>query len=134
MATCDQRMAQEAFNLVSENDFNRGKNDQYRSFAKSFPSLIHSCGLAQAVAFAMEKNSGYVTDLATVLNAVETQILPQNLAERSRTAGVVEYMRLSRRALSAASWLKRYVSAFDETTDDAAGNISGGREDQRYAQ
>ena len=129
MATYDQQMAQEAFNLVSENNFSRGKNDQYVSFAKSFPSLIHSCGLTQAIAFAMGRNRDYVTDLATVLNAMETQVPLQNLAERSRTAGIVEYMRLSRHALSAASWLKRYVSAFDETPDDAVENTAGGGED-----
>ncbi|MDR1621243.1 MAG: type III-B CRISPR module-associated protein Cmr5 [Synergistaceae bacterium] len=121
MATYDQKMAQEAFKLVSEDSFKRGKNDQYRSFAKSFPALIHTCGLAQAIAFALEKKKeGYVGDLGTVLHAVETQITGENLAEWSRAAEIIEYMRLSRRALSAASWLKRYVSAFDETSDDAA--------------
>jgi CRISPR-associated protein Cmr5 len=114
MATYDQRMAQEAFRLVSDNGSGCGKNEQYCNFAKTFPSLIHSCGLAQAVAFAVAKNGDYLNDLALVLGTVETHISPQNFAERSRTAEVVEYMRLSRRAISAASWLKRYIAAFDD--------------------
>jgi hypothetical protein len=41
---------------------------------------------------------------------VETDV---DLSAESRNADVIKYMRLSRRALSAASWLKRYVQAFD---------------------
>jgi CRISPR-associated protein Cmr5 len=130
MATYDQKMAQKAFSLVSDNNFHRGNDDQYSSFAKSFPSLIHSCGLSQAIAFAESKNSYYVEDLAMVLGTVETHIISKDtLARRSRTANIVEYMRLSRRALSAASWLKRYAAALDETPDNAAKNAADGKED-----
>jgi CRISPR/Cas system CMR-associated protein Cmr5 small subunit len=89
----------------------RDKDKEYRSFALAFPSLIHSCGLVQAVAFAEVKNKGYAEDLTAVLKVVEADI---NLAQNSRNADVIKYMRLSRRALAAASWLKRYVQAFDD--------------------
>jgi CRISPR/Cas system CMR-associated protein Cmr5 small subunit len=101
-------MAEKAFECVLQK---KGDED-YRSFALSFPALIHSCGLVQAVAFAeIKKNNGYVEDLAAVLNKVEPHT---DLPNESRTADVVKYMRLSRRALSAASWLKRYAQAFSD--------------------
>jgi CRISPR-associated protein Cmr5 len=107
MRTYDQKMAEEAFKRVS---LKKG-DKEYRSFALAFPSLIHSCGLVQAVAFAESRNDGYVKDLAKVLNAAEAKV---DLPSESRSADVIKYMRLSRRALSAASWLKRYVQAFGD--------------------
>ena len=43
---------------------------EYQTFAKRFPALVHTCGLAQAIAFALaKKEQTYVTDLASVLQA-----------------------------------------------------------------
>jgi CRISPR-associated protein Cmr5 len=110
MRTYDQKMAEKAFKCVLP----RKDNKEYRSFALSFPALVHSCGLVQAVAFAegKEDRKKYLQDLTEVLKIVEGNGL--DLANMSRTAQVMEYMRLSRRALSAASWIKRYVQALDE--------------------
>jgi CRISPR-associated protein Cmr5 len=107
MRTYDQKMAEKAFECVLP----RKNNKEYRSFALSFPSLVHSCGLVQAVAFAEGKNRDYLSDLSKVLNVVEDKL---DLSLMSREAKVMEYTRISRRALSAASWIKRYVQAFDE--------------------
>jgi CRISPR-associated protein Cmr5 len=119
MNTFEQKMAEKAFALVSKRD-----DEEYRSFALSFPSMIHSCGLVQAVAFAVVKNKNYLRDLTEVLKVVEADLgidLPEEsrkeedlLPNESRKADVMKYMRLSRRALSAASWLKRYVQALDK--------------------
>ncbi|GHS92395.1 hypothetical protein AGMMS50276_00170 [Synergistales bacterium] len=107
MKTYDQKMAEQAFKCVNSAN-KRDKVEEYRSFALSFPSLVHSCGLVQAVAFAEIKNRDYLKDLVAVLNEVEKET---DLASKSREAQVVDYMRISRHALSAASWLKRYVQA-----------------------
>ena len=107
--TYEQKLAQKAFACVNREA--RRQNEEYINFAKSFPSLVHSCGLAQAVAFAGTKNSAYLEDLTAVLQELENGI---NLPTRSREADVIEYMRLSRRVLSAASWLKRYAQAFEK--------------------
>jgi CRISPR-associated protein Cmr5 len=119
MKSYDQKMAEEAFKCVS---LRKGKEkyQEYQSLAMTFPSLIHSCGLVQAVAFAEAKNKeyarDYANDLAAVLNMVETDV---DLSDASRSADILQYMRLSRRALSAASWLKRYVQTFsDDKTDE----------------
>ena len=114
--TRNQIMAQQAYQAVEARLGNRD-NQEYKSFAKRFPALIHGCGLAQAVAFALKNRSDYVEDLAQVLHAVGySQIEAKNatsLDEQSRKAGLVEYLRLSRDALQAAGWLKRYVEARD---------------------
>ena len=103
-------MAQQAYIRVSERckeaDFN-----EYKSFALSFPSLIHSCGLVQAVAFAKAKSKdNFIEDLQAVFNAIDDA---GDLQRRSREANVIEYMRISRHAISAASWIKRYCQASD---------------------
>jgi CRISPR-associated protein Cmr5 len=107
MKNYDQKMAEKAFECVRT----KKGDKEYRSFALGFPALVHSCGLVQAVAFAEIKHGDYVKDLAAVLNTVELGV---NLTEESRSADILRYMRLSRRALSAASWLKRYTQAFGD--------------------
>ncbi|MDR1649704.1 MAG: type III-B CRISPR module-associated protein Cmr5 [Synergistaceae bacterium] len=111
MRNYDQKMAEKAFECV----FPQKDDKEYRSFALNFPALVHSCGLVQAVAFAESRNRVYVDHLAAVFGVVEPNV---DLSVASRTADVVKYMRLSRRALSAASWLKCYVQAFDNDSKE----------------
>lgn len=115
--TKEQSMASEAFIRV---EAWRGKTDfkEYKSFALLFPSLIHSCGLVQALAFAKKDTkgkdskikSGYVADLQAVFDKIDSA---GDLPERSRAAKISEYMRITRHAISAASWIKRYCQASD---------------------
>ena len=117
LKTRSQTMAQAAYRRISAR--NGGKpSDEYATFAKKFPALIHSCGLAQAVAFAEAKNEkAYLDDLVNVLREAGYTTISsiKALADRSRNASLTEYMRLSRDALAAASWLKRYVEASGES-------------------
>jgi CRISPR-associated protein Cmr5 len=110
--TASQKMAHSAFDQVEK----RKPDKEYRSFARDFPTLVHSCGLAQTLAFALAKEGHqleYADDLATVLTSagfpgVETA---KKLAEKTHSVSVAEYLRLSRAGLAAAIWLKRYVEA-----------------------
>ena len=64
--TRSQKLAQAAFACVQ----NRGAT--YEPFAKKFPALIHTCGLAQAVAFALaKKETDYIGDLAAVIPLIK---------------------------------------------------------------
>lgn len=110
--TKEQSMACKAFELVNERHQTLGEDfKDYKSFALSFPSLIHSCGLVQAVAFAMAKDKdGYIDDLQKVFNEIDNA---GNLQKISREAPVMKYMRITRHAISAASWIKRYCQAND---------------------
>ncbi len=123
--TRTQRWAEKAFQAVSERR-NYPKKDDYASFAKSFPALIHTCGLVQALAFAEAKGKEkenkrghtlqFLDDLATVLGFDRDE-----LVKRSRKEDIVAYLRLSRDALAAAGWLKRYAEALLDDTAKEAG-------------
>jgi CRISPR-associated protein Cmr5 len=113
--TNSQKMALEAWRRIAE----RKPRKEFRNFAREFPSLVHSCGLAQAVAFAQAKkqdHADYLDDLSAVLKAVghaEAATL-EGLAHASRGDPVPAYIRLSRNALQAAGWLKRYAEATEQ--------------------
>jgi CRISPR-associated protein Cmr5 len=111
--TRSQQLAQEAFARVAAH---RQPKKEYVSFAKKFPALIHTCGLAQAIAFALAKGGQqavYATDLAAVLekgghgSITSAEVLDRQAREQSLSG----YLRLSRDTIAAAVWLKRYVEA-----------------------
>ncbi len=117
MQTKSQRMAQVAYARVAAH---APVSDEYRGFSREFPTLVHTCGLAQAVAFALAKKDtkkpdngpqySYAHDLGQVLGFSN----PEQLANQTRDANVSDYLHLSRDALAAAVWLKRYVEALAE--------------------
>jgi CRISPR-associated protein Cmr5 len=119
MSLKSQRLAQEAYARVeARRQRPEVYRKEYRSFAREFPTLVHQCGLAQAVAFAQAKGAhqgDYVGDLAVVLTKVGYDGGDiEALAGQTRTMPVTGYVRLSRDALDAAVWLKRYVEALFE--------------------
>jgi CRISPR-associated protein Cmr5 len=111
MHTRSQKLAQAAYRQVSQ----RKISDKYKTAAKKFPALIHTCGLAQAVAFGLAKSEHheYMDDLAVVINSLGYSKIGSRatLDSESRSAQLGSYLRLSRDAINAASWLKRYVEA-----------------------
>ena len=109
MQTKNQVRAQRAFKAVKERVEGKDAED-YRSFALKFPALLHSCGLVQSVAFANAKKDHY----AKVLNDVQEVMGIDDLTQESQKASLTEYMRLSREALAAATWVKRYTEALIE--------------------
>ena len=109
--TRSQQLAELAFKQVSRHDsLPKKRRDEYVGFAKRFPSLVHSCGLAQAVAFAQSKApDDYLNDLRAVMSSGTTDVAA--FAADIRTAELARYLQLSRTALQAAGWLKRYAEA-----------------------
>jgi CRISPR-associated protein Cmr5 len=117
--TRSQKLAQAAYSQIAIHTRNgeRKPNKEFATSVKKFPALIHTCGLAQAVAFALAKNDHeYVGYLAAVLRAAGHRDLQDAnfLDQAARTAALSGYLRLSRDAINAASWLKRYVEAAGE--------------------
>lgn len=109
--TRNQMLAQAAYARIAiySNAGQKKLDEVYVSFAKKFPALVHTCGLAQAVAFARAKNhTDYVDDLAEVIKANgHAEITDSKLLDHhARTADLNGYLRLSRDAINAASWLK----------------------------
>ncbi len=109
--TRSQKLAQAAFAQIAKHG---QPKQEFVSFAKKFPALIHTCGLAQAVAFALAKEEkDYIKDLAVVLEAsghLEVSSA-ETLQKQTQEQPLSGYLRLSRDAINAASWLKRYVEA-----------------------
>jgi CRISPR-associated protein Cmr5 len=114
--TNSQKMAQAAYKSVLARGDIKEEDllEKYASFARSFPALVHICGLAQAIAFAKaKKHEGYLDDLAAVLKEIghAEAISADSLERATREHSVSGYVRLSRNALQAAGWIKRYVEA-----------------------
>lgn len=107
MRTRQQEWAQRAFaNVSSMKGKDKESKEKYQIFCKRFPSMIHGCGLCQALAFARAKNQDvYLDHLQVVLER-------QDLEQKSRESDdLSEYQRLTREALLAATWLKRYAES-----------------------
>lgn len=112
--TQSQLYAQRAYQKVTavaaveegEEGYGAENQAKYRTVALSFPSLVHTCGLAQALAFvkAKEEGTGFSADLEHVLGLGD-------LSEKSRTSDLLDYMQLSRQVMVASGWLKRYAEA-----------------------
>jgi CRISPR-associated protein Cmr5 len=116
--TRSQKLAQAAYAQITEHMKGKDKPDkEFVGTVKKFPALIHTCGLAQAVAFALaKKNVEYIGYLAAVLKAAGHSEISdaESLGDRSRMEELGGYLRLSRDAINAASWLKRYTEAVGE--------------------
>ena len=113
MKTRSQLFAAQAITVVQEwNQLTGDAKKKRISFAQSFPALIQMCGLLQAIAFADSKSEtkDYVLGFRRVMNAVDETELTQE-AILNMTA--LEYMRVSRIALEAATWIKRYIKSIE---------------------
>ncbi|MDQ8975264.1 type III-B CRISPR module-associated protein Cmr5 [Acinetobacter johnsonii] len=111
-----QRYALKAYPKI---DFRKGKDIEakYRTIALDFPTLVLQGGLAQAVGFLLAKNNpehqAYLEDLAEVLNIPtnDQNIRRQRLHHNVIYADIAEYQLLTRKALEASAWLKRYTQS-----------------------
>ena len=123
--TRQQERAQKAYKCISprvKETKGQGKksgkdNEEYSQLAKKFPALVHNCGLAQALAFlqAKEKDANIGKAYYSHLSEVMGLKKDEDLGKISRTAKLMEYQHLTREAIEAATWLKRYSEALLET-------------------
>lgn len=122
--TKQQKRAKIAYDRVKEDVTKEPEKikDAYVKIAKRFPALVHNCGLVQAVAFVEAKKEDekkekkiwgvYLSHIIAVLNESEKkETVIKDLGEVSRTAGLMEYQRLSRNVIASATWIKRYAEA-----------------------
>lgn len=101
-------VARKAYELV-EARLTFDKKKEYGSLAHKLPVLILQNGLAQATGFLLAKGEAHhqalLGDLARLLGKADGQSLHQSVI----AADVTQTMLLTRRALEAAGWIKRYV-------------------------
>jgi CRISPR-associated protein Cmr5 len=114
MQTRQQKRAENAHRCVSGKTSSKDK-DEYLRLAKSFPALVHTCGLVQAIAYVRAKDNKaktgetYLGHLSRVM--VVDLSKDTTLEDKSRDADLMEYQFLSLEAIEAATWLKRYAEA-----------------------
>ena len=104
------KYAEKAYPLIEkmQNDTFEAK---YRTLALNFPSMIMQSGLAQAIGFLMAKGK----DEHTIFLGHIAQLLEYTRYEDFHTAisksDITQYQLMTRKALDATSWLKRYTQA-----------------------
>ncbi len=111
-----QDYAKAAYPLV-EGVSRSNHETKYRTLALNFPTMIMQSGLAQAVGFLMAKSSSpddeyalLLTHVAQLLGYPDSNILHTIILKSS----LGEYQLLTRRALDATAWIKRYTQALLE--------------------
>lgn len=119
MTTRQQQMALSAYDRVTAVEGQRPDYRQkYGTMAHKLPLLIHTAGLAQALAFVesrdkdphMQPHTQLLQHLAETVDHAGIHH-GRDLAARSRAAELDEYMLLTRRVLAALVWYKRFVES-----------------------
>jgi len=113
MQTRDQKYATKAFEQVSDvfrnmSEVNRKK---YGAMAHKLPVLIRTAGLAQALAFVDSRSEEPQKRLLEHLAEAVGAGTKADLLNRSRTALLAEYMRLTQEVVAALLWYKRFAQS-----------------------
>jgi len=121
MVTRTQRFAAQALQQVSAiTDATDAERRRYGTMAHRLPVLVRTAGLVQALAFAQSRGTpeGWlVTHLAEAVGEPA-------LLDRSRTAALAEYLRLTRDVLAALVWYSKFaqsVLGVDREANDEGG-------------
>ena len=128
--TRDQKLAIAIYEQVTQikaqysND--TAKKDAYGSIAHRLPILIHTAGLAQAIAFVQargkEPQHALLKHLAQVV-LKDNQADGNVLASASRKATLREYIFLTQTTLDALLWFKRFAQSELDVTADTRGDV-----------
>jgi CRISPR-associated protein Cmr5 len=95
---------------------------EYKSYAKRFPSLVLSNGLAATVAFALEKGGAWedlYKDVSEWLIKNGYFASPTRLEEYVCSLNSDEYRAVTKEVLSLFEWLRRFASGLIEGEADA---------------
>jgi CRISPR-associated protein Cmr5 len=121
MKNRSQLYATEALACIEKIQGEEKLRDEYKSRADSFPVMVMQAGLAQGLGFLLAKGKGengngygrYLNDLAAVLKASGACGAGSGEALQKHVLGasLAEYQLLTREALAAAGWLKRFAQA-----------------------
>lgn len=84
---------------------------EYRTIALNFPTMIMQSGLSQAIGSLMAKGKEehciFLEHIAELLEANDARDLHSTIL----ASDITQYQLLTRKALNATSWLKRYTQA-----------------------
>lgn len=106
-----QDYAKQAYPLVSKIQRDTNIEAKYRTLALTFPTMIMQNGLSQAIGFLMakeqEEHCVFLGHIAKLLNYHDGNSLHDSILKSS----ITDYQLLTRHAIDATSWLKRYTQA-----------------------
>lgn len=113
MQTREQQYAAQIYQQVSRISSSVAKPDskKYGSMAHKLPILIRTAGLAQALAFVEARGESPHHQLLDDMAEVVGEGTRAALLQRSHTAGLGEYMRLTQKAMAALLWYKRFAQS-----------------------
>lgn len=119
--TRGQRMASIALEKVEQAAKDTPIRKDYKTRAMGFPALVMQSGLAQAIGFLRSKSgtpsnayARYLADLAVVMGKVDAKTLHEAVIQ----APIPDYRYLTRDALDAAAWLKRFAQTLLTDQED----------------
>ena len=81
---------------------------KYRTLALNFPTMIMQSGLAQAIGFLVAKGND---EHEIILQHIEEILERPSLHTDILASDIQQYQLLTRQALDATAWLKRYTQA-----------------------
>jgi len=121
LKTRDQRYAAVIYDQVNEvQRRDKGEQEDYGRLANHLPALVKKAGLAQALSFAEAKGAAgdkqLLGDLQSAINEIGGRQI--NLLERSRKAGLSEYLWLTQQVMAALHWYKRFAQSVLEVKND----------------
>ncbi len=116
MKTLEQEFAEKAYNktVAFGNQYpNKEQTEraQYGGMAHKLPILIRTAGLAEAVAFVESRGKAGHTALLEDLAQVVANKNMKDFAADSRTFEMQDYVYLTRRAMLALKWFKRFAQS-----------------------
>lgn len=127
MKTREQRYAAQAYRQVYEiYSHPKEYRDAYGSMAHKLPVLVHQAGLVQALAFVESRGK---PEHKRLLDHLSEVVLDgddrEALLARSRNDGLISYMHLTEKVLSALAWYKRFAQSIldvDPTSEGGDGS------------
>ena len=118
-----QKYAQRAYGLIQKVKDDNKQVKEYRTLALNFPTMILQSGLAQAIGFLQAKGKEeHLLLLAHIAELLEEN--ENSLHKKILEADLPHYQLLTRKAIEAASSLKRYTQALLPKPKDEQGGQS----------
>ena len=116
MRTLEQELAATIYEQVVQLQADENRAKEYGGMAHKLPVLIRQAGLVQALAYVAARGKPgakqLLSDLARALGYQgDDEQVRQALLEASRTANLLEYMHLTRKATVALTWYKRFAQS-----------------------
>jgi CRISPR-associated protein Cmr5 len=121
MQTREQKFATKVYEQVvlRRTSLSDSEKTKYGAMAHQLPVLIRTAGLAHALAFVDSRGDQALECLLDDLAVVMGDQSRSNLARKSREASMSDYMYLTREALSALLWFKRFAQSVLEVSANA---------------